>query len=292
MNRSILAVLALTCISLTSLSAQLGLGFKAGLSYMYLNGPSEIAEGVELEEYTASSGFQIGVVFNYEFTDLVGLRTELLYVQKGGRYKFEGPGYMFLSPADDIFARGEKLIELDIINSYLDIPIMAYYKVGKFEISGGINMGLLLGSKARGFRQFEGFVSGTGADIALFEQSLNYNYGTDRPEGFVEGDALRLPSGFIVPAQPGAYFDYPPLGTFQFTQDPLYKRFEFAAIAGVTYFPNPGLGFGIRYHRGLSDVTNDDVDVSQIELGSNAELINRSDEDRNRGVLISIMFLF
>jgi len=287
-----LPLIALTLVLSLGASAQLDLGFKAGLSYMSIDGPSEVILDEEVEEYAASSGFQIGVIFNYRFTDLVGLRTELLYMQKGGRYKFEGPGYLFLRPADDIFARGDKLIELDIINSYLDIPIMAYYKLGKFEISGGANLGLLLGSRARGFRQFEGFVSGTGATIDRFEQILDYNYGTDLPEGFLEGDAIRLPSGFEVPSQPGAYFDYPPLGQFQFTQEPLYRRFEIAAIAGLTFFPNPGLGISARYHHGLSDITNDEVDISQVELGESSQLINREDTDRNRGFQFSIMFLF
>jgi len=274
------------------LQAQLGLGFKAGLSYMELEGPLERTSDMVLEEYSFSSGFQIGVVFDYAFTDLVGMRAELLFSQKGGRYKYEGDGYFFVSPANQIVARGNKLIELDIVNTYIDIPITAYYKVGKFEIHGGAVLGLLVGSKARGIRQFNGTVLGSGETIERFEQSLDYNYGSDRAQGFLSGEAIRLMSGAVLPKTPGAYFDYPPLPPNVITQPTLYRRFELGLVGGITYFPNKGLGFGARYHYGLSDVTDEAADISQIELTGSNGLVTRNDDDKNRGLQFSIMFLF
>ncbi len=291
MTRS-LSILFCLSLGFTCLQAQLGLGFKAGLSYMELDGPLERTADEVLEEYTLSSGFQIGVVFDYAFTDLVGLRAELLFSQKGGRYKYDGDGYFFISPANLVVARGDKLIQLDIVNTYIDIPITAYYKVGKFEIHGGAVLGLLVGSKARGIRQFNGTVVGSGEIIERFEQTLDYNYGSDRAQGFLSGDAIRLMSGAVLPKSPGAYFDFPPLTSRVIAQPTLYQRFELGLVGGLTFFPNKGLGFTARYHLGLSDVTNEEADISQIELTGSSGLVRRDDDDKNRGFQFSIMFLF
>ena len=284
------------CVCMAGASAQLGLGFKAGLSMIKIEGDSEMADGKSLEEFNFSSGFMIGVVFNYEVTDLFGFRTELLYSQKSSRYKYEGPGYFFLQPTEELVAVGDrKLIELDINNTYLDIPIMAYYRFGKFEVNGGFNIGFLLGSKANGIRQFRGFTQGSGAEVTQFEQTLVYNYISDSPLGFDENEGAIIidQNGIdvLIPRVPFAYFDYPPLRN-TLSSTPLYKRLEIGLVGGVQYYPNPGLSVGARFHYGLSDITNDEVDISQQEIDADSELILRNDVDKNRGFQFTIMFLF
>ncbi len=295
MKKSLVVILILLC-SLQVISAQIGLGFKAGLTLGKLDGPSEMVDSELLEEYTSSTGFQIGVVFNFEVTDLFGFRSELLYSQKSSKYKYDGLGYFFLIPTEELVARGNKLIELDINNTYLDIPIMSYYRFGKLEVNGGINVGLLLGSKASGIRQFNGFTEGSGAEVKRFEQLLNYNYLGDKPQEFNELEGvIRVDQNgteVLIPRVPLAYFDYPPLQN-QFTQSSLYKRFEMALVGGLQFYPNKGLSLGVRYHHGLSDVTNGEVDISQAEIDDGDELIFRPDDkDKNRVFQFSLMFLF
>src|SRR5688572_9699037 len=73
---------------------EIGLGFKAGLNYSRFDGPSETGpNGESLETYSTSSGFHIGGIVNIKFTDIVGLRTEFTYSQRGTKYDYEGPSY-------------------------------------------------------------------------------------------------------------------------------------------------------------------------------------------------------
>ena len=75
---------------ITSISAQdLSFGFKAGLNFSRINTEDiEQSGGVDLESYSGNSGFHLGVVVSNKITDNFGVRGELLFSQKGGRYEF------------------------------------------------------------------------------------------------------------------------------------------------------------------------------------------------------------
>jgi len=59
------------------------LGFKTGMTISKIDGPSEQASGTDLESNTTTGGFMVGAIIGYKFTDLAGVKFELLYNQKG-----------------------------------------------------------------------------------------------------------------------------------------------------------------------------------------------------------------
>jgi hypothetical protein len=72
----------------TSLFAQgFSGGFRAGLNFISFDGDQEMsADGsVTFEEFTQTTGFHVGATFAFAFTDLVGVKADLMYSQKGGQ---------------------------------------------------------------------------------------------------------------------------------------------------------------------------------------------------------------
>ncbi|MEL6276676.1 MAG: outer membrane beta-barrel protein, partial [Bacteroidota bacterium] len=57
-------------------------GFKAGLNFNTFDGPLE-DNGAGTEVFNSTTGFHIGATFAYGFTDLFGLKADLMYSQKG-----------------------------------------------------------------------------------------------------------------------------------------------------------------------------------------------------------------
>ena len=140
----LLAAMWLVSGSVISQNDNLGFGFRAGASIAKLDGPSELGpNGEELEEYTMARGFHIGASVSYKFTDLVGMKAEFVYSQRGTEYKYDGPSYYVLGRRTlrTTTINGNREQTLDLSNVFLDIPVMAYYKIGKLELCGGVNTG-------------------------------------------------------------------------------------------------------------------------------------------------------
>ena len=90
MIRTILLTVLFVLGSIAGLLAQnTAFGIKAGLNFSSLKGPSEF-ESAEFGSETTKfiPGFHLGPTFTYNITDKVGLQVELLYSQKGNKYRF------------------------------------------------------------------------------------------------------------------------------------------------------------------------------------------------------------
>ena len=129
MKRLIFALLIFTCFNIQQLTGQaqtLTYGFKAGLSLSRIDGPSEMDGSTELEINDNANGFFVGALFRYWFTDLVGIKWELLYSQKGTDYNFNGPAYQLLPTEAGAILNitGTQRINLNISNDYIDIPVL------------------------------------------------------------------------------------------------------------------------------------------------------------------------
>lgn len=281
-------------IAFQSLFAQaqtLSYGFKTGLSLSKIDGPSEMSNGMELETNDNANGFFVGALFRYWFTDLVGVKWELLYSKKGTQYAFNGPGYQNLPTAAgaQVNLIGNQRINLNITNDYIDIPVLIYGKFGKFEIEGGVSIGFLLTSAASGDLSFNG-LSTAGSPIDEFNLALEYKYKKDNP-GEVDFDlgtrsinVNGLP--VEIPLILAAYYQFPE------DRGKYFNTIDIGLNAGVYYYWNQGLFLGGRLNYGLSDVTKDDYDVSRVSLDTNGEFIPRSDKDRNVSLQFSIGFSF
>lgn len=267
-----------------------GFGFRAGLSFANIDGPSELGpNGEELEENKMSSGFHIGMTFNLKFTDIMGLRGEAIYSQRGTDYTYEGPSYYLLgrNTLQSVTILGTRRQTINVSNSYIDIPITAYYKIGYFEIFGGLNTGLLIGSAAGGEIEFEG-ISPIGNNVAPFQVGLDYNFlkdeagsaGETTQEVNVDGRKYEIPR-FV-----GAYYE------FSSKDKSLYKSLDFGITAGVSYFLNDGLYISGRYIHGLGDIDRDFYDRSLQTLDTNGNPMQRADINKSKSWQFSVGFTF
>ncbi len=269
----------------------MGYGFRAGLSFAKLDGPSEIGTtGNELEQNKMSTGFHIGLTLNFKFTDIMGLRTELLYSQRGTDYEYNGPSYYVLEPntLSTLTLMGNRRQSLNVSNAYLDVPLLVYYKLGHFEVSAGLNTGLLLSSTAGGSIEFEGPSPNTQNPVAPFEVNLNHNYkGDEVGEASTVNKVISVDGiPYDVPEFLGAYYD------FETKDGGYYKTLDFGLNFGLAYYLNDGLFISGKYILGLSDVTNNFYDISRKELNSNGTFIPRTDNDKSSSMQFSIGFNF
>lgn len=294
MKKLTLALLAI--FSFQAMNAQgFAFGFKTGMTLSRINGPSEMLNGEDLESNENAGGFMVGAIVKYKFTDLVGIKAELLYNQKGSRYNYTGMGYQYL-PAqgqpNNILLTGEQSIDIDISNSYINIPIMGYGRVGKFEFEGGVSVGVLVSSNGSGEVVIDGN-SVTGTPTGRYRGILEYRYNNTNPRRIrsVASDVEELNiDGQIItfPRFLTAYHRFPNLEGL--SSDRVFNALDLGVVGGINYYWNSTLYLGARLNYGLSDVTNNDsgYDVSRLEFDGGP----RNDKDQNFSIQISLGFSF
>ncbi|PHN05614.1 porin family protein [Flavilitoribacter nigricans] len=263
-------------------------GFKSGLNFSTFNGPSEMdADGNELEDFKTNTGFHIGATFRVAFTDYFGVRAELLYSQKGVDYIYEGPSYWtFTNTTNPVYTVGNRVSTISINNSYIDVPLMAYVRLGRIELSGGVNASILLGSSGTGDLTYSGTTNG-GASVGPFTLALDYNYFGDRYQGFNTFENHQFSVGnttLEVPKNIGAYY------AGADSEEHLFRRTDFGLNAGISFFLNKGLYLGFRANMGMTDVTKMAQDYSRFKLDTDNSLILRDDDDKNLSFQASIGF--
>lgn len=281
----------LCSVSLQAQYEEIGLGFKAGLNYSKIDGPSELGpNGEELESVSFTNGFHIGAIVNIKFTDLVGMRAEFTYSQRGTEHEYNGPSYFILgrNTVQNATILGNRTQTTKVTNAYIDIPLTAYYKIGYFEISGGLNSSLLVGSTGGGNITFDGVSPVTGNPLAPFDVTLNHNYKKDEAGG-ASPDVKQVSidgQNYNVPEFTGAYYD------FETKDKNLYKTLDFGLVAGLSYFLNDNLFVSGRYIHGLTDVDRNEYDISLKSLQPNGDAIARADKNTSRSIQFSVGFSF
>ncbi|HNM24298.1 MAG TPA: porin family protein [Saprospiraceae bacterium] len=275
-----------------SLSAQLRYGFKTGLNFARIDGPSETsAAGGNLENWKNVTGFHIGMSLGYNFSDNYGVRGELLYSKKGAKYEFKGPSYrIFRYDGGSTYTTGNSTFLININNSYLDLPVMGYARWGDFELSAGVYASLLIGSYGTGSLTYENAKTdplGNAVDRVQF--NLDYNYRKDKPGEGESGQTVvvKVDSRTLeLPKQLGAYYDYPE------DKGSLFNAADYGLIGGASYFFSRSLYLGARLQYGLADLTNNDADLAKGSTNADKSLIYRADKDRNFNVQVSVGFSF
>lgn len=292
MKRYLIVLVVCSLISGNAISQNenIGFGFRAGASISRLDGPSELGpNGEELEEYTMARGFHIGASVSYKFTDLVGMKAEFVYSQRGTIYDYNGPSYYVLGRGNilNTTISGNRKQTLNLSNVFLDIPVLAYYKIGKLELCGGINTGILLASTAGGSTNFEG-TSALGTPVAPFVVGLNHNYKKDEAGGASDETINVIVDGrtYTVPETVMAYYEFDTKDKNQ------YKTIDFGLVVGAAFYVNDGLYFSARYNHGLSDVDVNTYDVSLQSLNTDGSFKYRDDVNKNRSWQFSIGFSF
>ncbi len=292
--------LLLCCLAAVfSLNAQVRYGFKTGLNFARIKGPSETnAAGKDLETFGNVTGFHIGATFAYSFTDNYGLRTEFLYSKRGTKYTFDGESYrVFRYTNGQTLSTGSSRYLININNSYLDIPVMAVARWGDVELSAGGYVGFLVSSIGDGSLRFSGETVPLGNTVTNVESgagelvfNINYNY---RKDEIGEGDNAQKVIARVdarnveLPKTLGAYFDY--------TEDKgnVYGALDYGLVGGLSYYISHSLYIGARLQYGLADVTNNDADLSRTEINvTDGSLIYRKDKDKNFVIQASVGFSF
>lgn len=290
MNRIALSYLV-ACLALAALDAQeLHYGFRAGLNFSQLAGPSETdSDGTPLETWQPISGFNIGALFTFHFVERFGARTGLSFEQKGARYKYEGPHYRLFTTdkGSRVIALGDGRYSLAITTSWLNVPLQGYARIFDWlELSGGAYASILVGATATGEWQFRGSTT-SGAPIDLVSP-LEFNYLDDATGGgdFSETTLLELNGEpTTLPRALGAYYEFPR------ADRPYFNRFDYGLQGGVSLYLNQGLFVGLQYQYGLADLTYNAYDYSRRNL-DNGQRIPRSDTDRNISWQASVGFSF
>lgn len=291
-----LALVTMIFVLAQSMQAQgVGFGFKIGMTQSTFNGPSEQANGNDLESNSNAGGFMVGAIFKYNITDLVGIKAELLYNQKGTKYNFTGQGYQFLPGQGQPFntlLTGAQRIDLDISNSYLNIPVMAFGRVGRFEFEGGVSFGVLLSASGNGEVEIDG-LSGTGNPTGIYNGVLEYRFNNTTPRRIasVAADVVVLNvDGQMVtfPKFLDAYHRFPALTGLN--SDRVFNALDVGLVGGINYFWNSTLYLGARLNYGLSDITNNEsgYDVSKVDFNGGS----RNDKDQNMSIQVSLGFSF
>jgi hypothetical protein len=268
----LISMLVFLAGTLRAQSDKFGYGFRAGLNVAQYDGPSEIGpNGEKLESNKSASGFHIGATFSYKFGDLMGIRTELIYSQRGTDYLYEGPSYYYLgaNSVTPITLSGKRTQSINIGNSYIDVPFSFYYKIKGFELSAGANFGFLISSNAGGNLKFEGKSPITGNAIVPFNILLDYNYKSDKG-----GEASSTTQNvnvdgriYTVPISQGAYYDFPQRDKdmFQTVDVGLY---------------------------GLGDVDRNEYDISLQKLNPDKSFMPRQDINKSKAWEFSVGFSF
>lgn len=278
--------------SLTPLAGQeFSGGFRAGLNFIGFSGDQEMsADGtITFEEFKRTTGFHVGATFALAFTDLVGVKADLMYSQKGSEKRFTGPSYFYLyNGVDD--QEGEVYFanldaQVDIVNSYIDIPVVGYYRIGALELEAGASMGFLVNSQASGGKTYTN--SRLTNDPIIFNVDGSFFSDGAGGAGVLGRAETTLPGALIpLPSVISAYYN-------NSSDEPLYRRLDFALVGGINVFLNNGLFIGGRYQYGLTDLTRPDNDLrlaNETQIGGRE--YNTNDKDYSRSFQASIGFRF
>lgn len=283
----------LFCLCAFVAQGQVRYGFKTGLNFSHIDGPSEQdANGKGLETNTNITGFHIGMTFGYKFTDHFGVRGELLYTKKGTVYHYEGPSYrIFRYTGGSTISTGTSVYELKINNAYFDLPVLAYARVGDFEFSGGVYGSVLIQSTGEGSLNYTDAKTAPPLNnkIANTEFNLSYNYRRDDPGEGIGTDKVLVKvdaRNIEMPKTLGAYYDSPD------SKEKYFNNFDYGLIGGVSYFLSSSLFVGVRIQYGLADLSNNRADVAKVKLSDTNGFIYRNDKDRNVSIQASVGFSF
>lgn len=284
--------LVFSIIAISVSAQEFNFGIRAGLNYSTFLG-DKINSDNNVETFGYSSGFHFGITWDYNFTDIVALKTELLYIQNGSEINYRGSGYYKIAVpdvTDKLIEMGDVDMTLDISNAYLSIPLMISSKIGKkWEVFGGVYGNILLQPTGRGIYKFTSFDR---PDEILFDQSLDFNYRSDQAG---VGTTIQRPIGILVDGEQ-VYFAKIAGAYFQFEEEErtnsLINAFDGGLAFGANYFMNKGFYFGVRANLGLVDITDNKADRDLRNVDEDGGLIFSDDSDKHFGLQFSFGFRF
>jgi hypothetical protein len=294
--RTFLLTLTLCLVTLFSplFAQEFSGGFRAGLNFLSFEGDQEMsADGsITFEEFNQTTGFHVGATFALAFTDLIGIKADLMYSQKGGGRRFNNaPSFFYLyAGTEDLEGEvnfGTLNSEIAVVNSYLDIPLVGYYRIGIFELEAGASMGFMVNSQASGGQTYTNTRFGGGDTPLTLNIESRYYSDNAGGAGVISRSATALPGTNVLPPEVvSGYYN-------NNSNEALYRRLDFGLVGGINVFLNNGLFGGGRYQYGLTDVTRPENDLKLVnETMVGGRELNSDDKDYHRSFQASIGFRF
>ena len=271
------------------------IGIRAGLSQTKFNGPLEKDFG---ESYSLNGGFHFGLSFQWNFNDLIGLRSEVVYNQMGSSYKLDTDNGYYVFPQtlnnfETPILRDTSLINLNHSNAYIQLPQTVHFSIGeKLELFAGGYIGFLVSPVATGTVTFGG---PSGSQEHSFRQGLNFNYFSDDAETIndiftqrVEDIEIRV-DGLDVDIF-GITNSY---NFMEFNIDrSRFLSIDWGLVGGASYYLNRGLFIMGRVEYGVRDITRNTTDYSFARVNDDKSPVFNNDSDRNLGFYLSLGFKF
>lgn len=288
-------------------------GLRAGASLTSMFGQEE--EGAE-ESYKTTVRLSAGGTIKFPLHERFGLGAEVVFVQKGAFHAITTENSFLKMPAygtEQAFIYGynrtgntytkrtdtnfKRRASLNIINAYVEIPIMFYYELidDQLQLDLGVGIGFLVDSKGLGTIKFGdiGVLDASNPDPTQFiEMDLDYKMIRDEIAALSASTAKTAKidgTTRYYPRSPAAYY-------FTDVQDKagenIFQTVDFTVQAGLSYYFTPGLRLGARFGYSLLDITTNKYDNSTTQLTEDGEYIQRNDIDGNIGVQIFVGLQF
>ena len=244
----------LLCLSLfLSAGVAAQLGIKAGVTLGGTYGSAEEFDGDKIESIDPALGYQFGVTTQLLDLPLFKLNAELLYEDRRGQKNAN----FTLAPAQGVAVNTD--VKFKNSFRYLSLPLLATFGSDAFNFYVGPSFSYLLGADSK----VTTTVSVTPGEAA----------GTNG-----------LPPNSSVESEIDFIEDY---------DDPYINRFNAAANIGVMFPILPSASLDIRAYHTLTDITNNDEDLSIIDRAiGNPNPGLRDDHDSSVGIQANLLFRF
>lgn len=212
-------------------NAQLTIGAKLGGTYSSYNTKID-PEPSEKPDPSNGMGFHLGGFLNYNFSDKIGFRTELLYDSRGQKATSESvSSSSILGSTVKTTTTTESKGHL----AYLELPLLLNFQASEaLSFQAGPGLGFLLGAKST-------------ADVTTKTETTTGGSTT----------STTVTSSTSSTSKEGL------------------RGMELGLCVGGNFQLESGLGFGLRYWRGLSTL-NDKTDVGNVTVKTHANVIQLS----------------
>ncbi len=253
-------------VFMTSAYGQFGVKIGGNLSAAGSYGNSEKGEDADMK-----LGYQGGVFYHYTISEKLSLMAELNYEARGTISKKDYTiDYPVVDPGSgNILGIGSYDVEQEInsVQNYINIPILAVFGGEKFKYYVGPNFGFFINGKATFDRTI---------DVSLGGNPVNKTNTSIDDVDWKDYDSFK------------AIFTSPPPEDGDFL-----NTFEFGINIGAMYYVTESIFVDLRVNQGLTDVTNNHYDNS-IYPDPTQDFIfpSREDTDRNVSIQLSVGYSF
>ena len=261
-SRLFILLFVLTSLSINGLNAQ-NTSIKLGVNNVKLIGkPEKDASGKALESFESVFAFTGALVTevalqNEGSNEEGGVRFEMTYFRNKFKWLYNGSSYQIFDTegGKKVYATGQKTVNLTLTTNYFKLPIMMYQRFESgFELAFGLDLGLNIGTQAKGNMTFQGKTE-SGENVPLYTAELNYNYSKDKVTTVELSDVSFTANGETIklPKSMGAYYETRVRNAKPYNP---FNRFNVGLNGDVAYWFGDAIGLRLRGNYNFFDFTS------------------------------------